>query len=75
MKNNVFSTPVSNLEPNSESCGLSEVSEGHHSMGERVTSGNKLLTPSPTKEVCSVAVMAWVSYFGPCEIVGEFFFQ
>ncbi|XP_027192463.1 kinesin-like protein KIN-12C isoform X2 [Cicer arietinum] len=46
MKNNFFPTPVSNLEPNSDSCRLREVSEDHASVGEKVTTGHKLLTPN-----------------------------
>ncbi|XP_027331846.1 kinesin-like protein KIN-12C [Abrus precatorius] len=49
MKNKNFPPPVSNLEPNSESCRLSEVSEAYDSLGERVTAGDKL--PIPSKEI------------------------
>lgn len=65
MKNKIFPTPVSNLEPNSESCRFSEVSEGHDSSGERVTSGHS----SPNKEVSFTAIMVRVLYYGLYEIV------
>ncbi|AES92050.2 kinesin motor domain protein [Medicago truncatula] len=45
-KNNFFPPLVSTLEPNSDSCRLSEVSEEHDSMGERATTDHKLLTPN-----------------------------
>ncbi|XP_058757303.1 kinesin-like protein KIN-12C [Vicia villosa] len=45
-KNKVFPPLVSNLEPNSDSCRLSEASEEHDSMGERTTTDDKLLTPN-----------------------------
>lgn len=48
MKNNIFPTPVSNLEPNSnsESFWLSDVSEGYDSLGETATAGHKLHLPN-----------------------------
>ncbi|KAK7388059.1 hypothetical protein VNO78_22862 [Psophocarpus tetragonolobus] len=52
MNNKVFPTPVSNFEPNSERCRLSEVSEGYDSLGERVTTDNNQLIPS--KEIKSM---------------------
>ncbi|XP_050921281.1 kinesin-like protein KIN-12C isoform X3 [Lathyrus oleraceus] len=45
-KNKVFPPLVSNLEPNSDSCRLSEASEEHDSMGERTTADGKLHTPN-----------------------------
>ncbi|CAJ2651293.1 unnamed protein product [Trifolium pratense] len=45
-KNKFFPPLASNLEPNSDSCRLSEVSEEHNSTGERGTADHKLLTPN-----------------------------
>ncbi|CAJ2650140.1 kinesin-like protein KIN-12C isoform X2 [Trifolium pratense] len=45
-KNKFFPPLASNLEPNSDSCRLSEVSEEHNSTGERATADHKLLTPN-----------------------------
>ncbi|KAI5412189.1 hypothetical protein KIW84_057024 [Lathyrus oleraceus] len=45
-KNKVFPPLVSNLEPNFDSCRLSEASEEHDSMGERTTADGKLHTPN-----------------------------
>ncbi|WJX90794.1 hypothetical protein P8452_72654 [Trifolium repens] len=45
-KNNFFPPLASNLDPNSDSCRLSEVSEEYDSMGERATADHKLLTPN-----------------------------
>lgn len=41
MNNKILPTSVSNLEPNSESRRLSEVSEGYDSWAERVTTDHK----------------------------------
>ncbi|KAH1116640.1 hypothetical protein GLYMA_17G038700v4 [Glycine max] len=49
MNNKKFPSSVPNLEPNPESCRLSEVSEEYESLGERVTTDHQLLIPS--KEV------------------------
>jgi hypothetical protein len=65
-KNNFFPPLVSTLEPNSDSCRLSEVSEEHDSMGERATSDHKLLTPN--KAVRHISTMVRVLYYGLCEL-------
>ncbi|XP_020226379.1 kinesin-like protein KIN-12C isoform X2 [Cajanus cajan] len=49
MNNKNFPTSISNIQQNSESCMLSEVSEGYEILGERVITGHNLLIPS--KEV------------------------
>ncbi|KAJ1403031.1 P-loop containing nucleoside triphosphate hydrolase [Sesbania bispinosa] len=46
MENKNFPNPVSNLEPNSKGCRMSEVSEGYDSLGERVTAGHKPFNPN-----------------------------
>jgi hypothetical protein len=61
-KNNFFPPLASNLDPNSDSCRLSEVSEEHDSMEERATADHKLLTPN--KEVRHVSITMRVLYFG-----------
>lgn len=58
MNNKKFPSSVPNLEPNPESCRLSEVSEEYESLGERVTTDHQLLIPS--KEVSFMAVMVSV---------------
>lgn len=68
-KNKVFPPLVSNLEPNSDSCRLSEVSEEHDSMRERTTTDDKLLTSN--KEVRHMSVMVRVLYYESCEIIRE----
>ncbi|KAK7363420.1 hypothetical protein VNO77_05563 [Canavalia gladiata] len=58
MKNNFFPTHVSNLEPNSESCRLNEVSEGHDSLGETVTAGHELLIPNKEIKCMKAALVS-----------------
>ncbi|KAI5416826.1 hypothetical protein KIW84_041727 [Lathyrus oleraceus] len=56
-KNKVFPPLVSNLEPNSDSCRLSEASEEHDSMGERTTADGKLHTPNKEIKRMKVALV------------------
>ncbi|TKY54300.1 Phragmoplast orienting kinesin-1 [Spatholobus suberectus] len=58
MNNKIFPTSLSNLEPNSESCRLSEVSEEYDSLGERVTTGHKLLIPSKEIKCMKAALVS-----------------
>ncbi|KAK7264770.1 hypothetical protein RJT34_32380 [Clitoria ternatea] len=58
MKNKNSLTPVSNLEPNSESFRLSEVSEGYDSIGERVTADHELLVPRKEIKCMKAALLS-----------------
>ena len=57
MKNKNSPTPLSNLEPNSESYRLSEESEGYDSLQERVTAGQKMLLSNEEVNVMAIVVL------------------